>query len=168
MHTVRIGAVLGAALAVFAGAAAANALWGVQRGIPATATATGDLSVSAGWNGAAPSWTNAMPGSSSTAATLRVVVEAKGDTLRWALKVQLGVAPEFTDWVTMTARVGDCNTGAIVPSTGTGYVPPQGGLAPGATIDVCVRLSLSANAPSSLAGKEISPGVTAIVEQRSG
>jgi hypothetical protein len=95
-----------------------------------------------------------------------VVVGARGDTLRWALKVQLGVAPEFADWVTMVARIGDCSAGAIVPSTGVGYVPSQGGTAPGATIDVCVRLSLSASAPSTLAGRQISPTVTAIVEQR--
>lgn len=166
MRTLRIGAILGVALAILAGATTANAFWGVQRSIPVTATTTGDLSVSAGWNGAAPSWTNAMPGSSSTTATLRVVVGARGNTMRWALKAQLGVAPEFANWVTMSARVGNCSTGAVVPSTGTGYIPPQGGLAPGATIDVCVQLSLSTNAPSSLAGRQISPTVTAIVEQR--
>lgn len=167
MRTARVGGILGVALALFAGALTANAFWGVQRDIPVSATTTGDLSVSATWNGAPPSWTDAMPGSSSTTATLRIVVGAKGDTLRWALKVQLGVASEFADWVTMTARAGDCSTGAMVPSTGAGYVPPQGGSAPGGTVDVCVRLSLSANAPSTLAGRQISPTVTAIVEQRS-
>ena len=144
MRPVRRGVILGVALALVAGATAANALWSVRAPVAVAATSTGDITVAATWQNGSPTWAALFPGR-STDSTLRIAEGGAGTTLRWTLKLSLTTSGTFTNYVSMQAWVGACGTGTPVPTAG---YTEAGGLVPGQVLNVCVRLTMAANTRS--------------------
>jgi len=163
MRPIRRGVILGVALALVAGATAANALWSVRAPVAVSATSTGDITVAAVWRDGTPAWGPLFPGRSTAGNVLRITEGGAATTLRWTLRVSLTTASSFSPYVTMQAWVGPCGTGAPIPSTG---YTTSGGLIPGQVLDVCVRLTMAANTPASLAGTAVAPVVTVAAIQR--
>lgn len=163
MRLVRTGLVLGVALALVAGATAANALWSARAALQVTATTTGDLAVAAAWQQPVPAWGTLYPGTTTPPSTLNVTATGAGQTLRWHLHASRTVASDFDPYVTMRAWVGACGTG--IPLTAAGY-SPAAGLTLGQTVPVCIELALAQNAPASLGGKPLNAVITVRADQR--
>jgi hypothetical protein len=163
MRKLRIAVVVGVVLALTAGATSAHALWAKSVAGPAVQVRSGDLGVTATWPNGAPTWGALVPGTSTASQTLRVTGTGSGTTLRWSVQVT-GTIPEAArPYVTFGAWIGTCGTGT---SVGNGS-PAGGSYAPGQSVDVCVRASLAAGAPQSLAGTSLVTGITVTAVQRS-
>lgn len=157
-----IGVAAGALIAL-AATSGVSAYWQAQQTIDTATVSSGDLSISADWVGGTPAWPALYPGQSTPDTIVRVTAAAAGDTLVWRLKVAGTTAPDFTDYVTFQAWIGTCGSSAPIPTEGTGSFTAET-----STIDVCVRYTLNAGAPSSLQGRPLSPQLIITAEQVDG
>lgn len=175
MRRVRLGTALGVALvtalSAVAGATAAHAVWQARAALPVGTVTTGDLQTTAAWkNGTTPSLTAVFPTQTVTTGTnpLRVTVTGPGTTLRWKVSVAATLTPLAQNGASPAATVqawaGACDTGTLIPATG--YLSSTA-LRAGDTVEICLKVTLAATAPSSLMGKPLLQSVTVTVDQRS-
>lgn len=154
----RWAAPLTAVLILATGTVGAHAFWESRRSLDAGVVTTGDLSLRTEWVGSAPSAPPLRPGSSVDSPILRVTEAGAGTTLRW----RLSASADNIDGVTTRIYRGPCADGILLPPSG---YAPAGGLAPGETVLLCVRIAVNEDAPSSLTGAIISPTITLIADQ---
>lgn len=157
-------AALTVAVLVVSGASTAHALWQSRTALAAGTLTAGSLDLSTEWVGAWTSWNPLYPGRASDTATLRVTeTAAGGTTLRWRLTASPVVSADLAPYVTTQVYVGACGTGTPI-STATGYAP-AGGLSPGQSVDLCLRVTLATNAPPNVQGKAVAPAITVTADQ---
>lgn len=160
MRRAAIGIAAGALLGALAASVGAHALWGRTVPLDDGIVSSGDFAVTAQWVDA-PNWTPMFPGDAREA-TMRVTSSGAGATLRWRLFVAGGVVA-LNPYAQFAAWQGACEAGT--PIGAQGYPTT---LAPGATVDVCVRITLSATAPSSLQNASASPAIVVTGRQVGG
>ncbi|BFM23317.1 hypothetical protein [Microbacterium sp. che218] len=150
----RWAGLLAAVLVLGTGTAAAQAYWQAQKPLSGT-VASGAFAISAVWQGA---WSSALPlfpGETRDSPVLTVTeTGAAGTTLRWRL------APTVTASSSLTTQlyVGGCGSSTII-AAGASYAPP-GGFAPGQSVDLCLRVTLKADAPSNIQGTALTPSIS--------
>lgn len=157
---------IGVAAGVFVALAAAtgvSANWQAQQSLPGGVVTSGDLNISTTWVGGT-AWPSIAPTSTISKQAV-VTVTGNGTTLEAVLT---GVAAyqntAFTGYVTSSIHLGECaSAGSALPSSG---YPSTGSLSLGSAVTLCVRYTLSANAPASLQGQDLSPSVTFTASQR--
>lgn len=149
----------GAVLAVVT-VSGVSAYWQAQQTIPGTVVTSGDLEVSATWEGTTPEWGSLFPGGVTPGATLRVETTANGENLRWLLLVNGQFPVAAADSAVLDVREGTC-TQPGSPLTAAGLGPFTGS----STIFLCIRMSLKSTAPNSLQGQQIAPQLTITTEQ---
>jgi predicted ribosomally synthesized peptide with SipW-like signal peptide len=164
MRRVLVGVAAGAVLALVA-TTGVSAYWQAQHVVAVPSTQSGDLDIQVAWAGGT-TWGAIGPGTTiSKRATITVV--GSGTTLRARLTGTATNAAAFTSHVSRSISLDDCSGAAGTALPVDGY-PSAGGLAPGATVTVCVRYTLSASAPATLQGQDLAPQVTFQLRQRSG
>lgn len=142
-----------------------SAYWQAQHVVPVSSTRSGDLDIQVVWAGGT-TWGAISPGTTiSKRATITVV--GSGTTLSARLTGTATNAAAFAAHTTRTISLDDC-TGAPGPTLPAAGHPSSGGLAPGATVTVCVRYTLAGTAPSTLQGQNLAPQITFRLQQRSG
>ncbi len=160
------GGVLAAVLVLWTGTAAAHALWQRSVALNAGATATGAFALATQWTGDWAAWKPLFPGGVSDTATLRITeTAASGTTLRWRITptVSLGLNAEESAYVTTQVFVGSCGSATTI-ARGASYAP-SGGFLPGASVDLCLRVTLAANAPSGLHRRALTPSLIVAADQ---
>lgn len=165
MRRLRWGAVLAAVLVLGTGTAAAQALWQRSVALNAGTTTTGSLALATEWGSDWSAWKPLFPGGTSDSAILKVTeTAASGTTLRWRVtpNVSLGLSAEEAAYVTTQVFVGSCGSSTPI-ATGASYAP-AGGFLPGTSVDLCLRVTLAANAPAALQNRALTPtlGVAAV------
>lgn len=151
-----------AGLVVF-GTSTAHALWQSRTALTAGTLTAGSFDLSTEWVGAWTAWKPLYPGRASDTATLRVTeTAAGGTTLRWRLSASPAVSADLAPYVTTQVYVGACGSGT--PLGPTGY-SPAGGLSPGQSVDLCLRVTLATTAPPSVQGKAVAPTITVTADQ---
>lgn len=153
-----IGAAAGVLITLVA-ASGVSAYWQAQQTMNLSTIASGDLSVAASWK-SSPSWTAMYPGDSREA-IISVTPTIVGQTLRWRLRVTSTINPALVDHLSFQAWEGACGGTTPIPSEGNG---PYGSRS---SFEVCVRYTLDASTPRSLAGQNVSPVITVVAEQAS-
>lgn len=125
--------------------------WQAKETLNVGIVTTGDLSLNAHWSAGAPHPGALFPGQKADA-HLKATIHGSGTNLRWKLQVAHKVDPAFKDHVTFQSWAGACGTGTSIQTNG---YPSQGSMPPGQNVDICVRFTLNANAPSTLQGKTL-------------
>ncbi len=149
---------------VLSGSTAAQAFWQSRTALTAGPITAGSFDLSTQWVGEWTAWAPLYPGRASDTATLRVTeTGASGTTLRWRLTASPVVSTEVAPYVTTQVYVGACGSGTPITAT-TGYAP-GGGLVPGQSVDLCLRVVLSTDAPATLQGKAVVPSITVTADQ---
>lgn len=159
-HRWRWACALSLVLVVGAGSSAAQAYWQRSQPLPAVTVTSGDLNVVATWAGTMPAPGPLYPGQNRDLANLIVTeTSASGSTLRWRLRpaVLLPISAPGSTYVQTTVYVQSCGTGVVI-APGTSYAPP-GGLLPGESVELCVRISLRADAPGDFTKVVLDPTV---------
>ncbi|MGN7968019.1 hypothetical protein [Microbacterium sp. 22296] len=160
----RWAGLLAAVLILGTGTAAAHGFWRNQSPLTAGPVASGSLDLSTQWGSDWSRWTPLFPGRSADTAMLRVrETAATGTTLRWRLSATPAVSAAFAPFVTMQVFVGACGSATTIPAGGS-YAPP-GGLLPGQSVDLCLRVTLNANAPTALQGAPLTPSLAVTADQ---
>ncbi|GEB46502.1 hypothetical protein MTE01_24470 [Microbacterium testaceum] len=159
---VRWTAVLVAALVLGPGTLAAHAVWSDRHPVTTGVTSTGSLGATASWAGSWSAWQPLVPGRSSDTAALRVSATGSGDTLRWRVNATASVSTSLAPYVSTQVFVGACGTGTPLPAGG---FAPAGGYALGASVDLCLRVTLDASAPSTTQATALTPQITVTVDQ---
>lgn len=160
----RWAAVLAAALVLGTGAAAAHASWSSTAALTAGPLASGSLDVSTQWGTDWSGWVPLYPGRSADSALLQVTeTRAAGTTLRWRLTATPRVPADLSPYVTAQVFVGACGSGILLPANGV--YAPAGGLDPGATVTLCLRVTLSTNTPNERQGTAIDPLLVITADQ---
>lgn len=153
-----------AVLALGTGTAAAHAVWESTAALPPQGVSSGSLALSTQWVGGDTELPPLYPKQSSDTATLRVTeTAASGTTLRWRLRVEVSVTGAGSEYVRTEVFVGACG-GPAPLAAGSAYEPADG-LLPGQSVDLCVRTTLSAEAPSAQQGTSLTPSVSVVAEQ---
>lgn len=156
----RWGAMLATVLVLGGGTTAAQAFWQSRVPLAAGVVASGDLALATQWVGSWSAWKPLYPSGVSDTATLRVTATGSGTTLRW----KLSATPTMqSTWVTTQVFVGACGSGTVIPPGGS--YAPAGGLKTGQSVDLCLRVTLRADAPSTAQNTAISPSMTVTADQ---
>lgn len=157
----RWAAPLAAVLVLLTGTAAAHGVWERRIDLPLAPVAAGSLGLTTAWVGGQPTWTPIFPGETRDTGLLRVTGAGSGTTLRWQLSATVSFGDGFDGFVTAQVYRGACG-GTPLPATG---YAPAGGYGPGDSVDLCLRLTLSTNAPSTLQGRPLVPTVHVTADQ---
>ncbi|PTT16938.1 hypothetical protein DBR36_11920 [Microbacterium sp. HMWF026] len=166
MRRLKWGAMLAAVLVLGTGTAAAQALWERSVALNAGTTTTGSLALTTQWTGEWTAWKPLFPGGTSDTAILRVTeTAASGTTLRWRVTpaVSLGLTAEEAASVTTQVFVGNCG-GSTTIAKGASYAP-AGGFLPGESVDLCLRVTLAANASKELQNRPLTPTLSVAADQ---
>lgn len=160
----RRAAVLAAVLVLGTGTAAAHAAWSSRAALGAGPVASGSFTLSTQWGTDWSKWTPLYPGGSADTAQLQVIeTGAAGTTLRWRLTATPRIAVDLAPHVTTQVFVGACGSGIPLPAGGV--YAPAGGLAPGTSVSLCLRVTLNASAPSDRQGLPLDPSLSITADQ---
>jgi hypothetical protein len=131
----------------------ASAYWSARRNLTTTSLSTGELRVSAVWD-TDGNFGPFYPGSAQDRTITVTSAGSAGTTLGWRLAVSSAGQP---DYYTFQAWEGPCGTGTLIPTATV--------RAPGASVSVCVRYTLSTAAPAAAQSSTLTPTLTITATQ---
>lgn len=149
---------LAAFLVLATGGAAAQAYWSAQTPLSGSLTA-GSFSLETRWRSDWAQIPPLFPGDQFESPILRVTeTGASGTTLRWRLTPVVTISPNLTSVV----FVGSCGSDITIAPGGS--YAPSGGLRPGDTVDLCVRITVNENA-TDVQGSSLTPAIKIVADQ---
>lgn len=149
----RGGTLLAAVLVLVGGTAAAHASWQSRTPLTAGVVASGSLDLTTQWVGTGTAWNPPYPGGFSDTPLLRVTETGGGTTLRWRVSATTTTSAALSPYVSIQVFVGTCGSSTVIPAGGS--YSPAGGIPAGTFVDLCLRVTLRADAPTTLQNQPV-------------